>query len=87
MGTRAPHAEHFIKKEASHKHVVFLLNKARCASAAKEGPETAARTCTCRARRGGRERSEKGEGETQTSAASAIQLVRVIPRKQGRARR
>uniref|UniRef100_A0A7S4BJ68 Nucleolar GTP-binding protein 2 n=1 Tax=Chrysotila carterae TaxID=13221 RepID=A0A7S4BJ68_CHRCT len=27
MGTRAPHAEHFIKKEASHKHVVFLLNK------------------------------------------------------------
>ena len=27
LGTRAPHAEAFIKKEASHKHLVFLLNK------------------------------------------------------------
>ena len=27
LGTRAPHAETFIKKEASHKHLVFLLNK------------------------------------------------------------
>jgi nuclear GTP-binding protein len=27
MGTRAPHAEAFLKKEASHKHLVFLLNK------------------------------------------------------------
>lgn len=27
MGTRAPHAESFLKKEASHKHLVFLLNK------------------------------------------------------------
>ena len=27
LGTRAPHAEGFIKKEANHKHLVFLLNK------------------------------------------------------------
>ena len=27
MGTRAPHAEAFLKKEARHKHLVFLLNK------------------------------------------------------------
>ena len=27
LGTRAPHAEAFIKKEAGHKHLVFLLNK------------------------------------------------------------
>ena len=27
MGTRAPHAEAFIKKEANHKHIIFLLNK------------------------------------------------------------
>ena len=27
MGTRAPHAEGFLRKEASHKHLVFLLNK------------------------------------------------------------
>ena len=27
LGTRAPHAESFLKKEASHKHLVFLLNK------------------------------------------------------------
>ena len=27
LGTRAPHAEAFLKKEASHKHLVFLLNK------------------------------------------------------------
>jgi nuclear GTP-binding protein len=27
LGTRAPHAESFIKKEANHKHLVFLLNK------------------------------------------------------------
>ncbi len=27
LGTRAPHAEAFIRKEASHKHLIFLLNK------------------------------------------------------------
>jgi len=27
LGTRAPHAEAFIKKEANHKHLIFLLNK------------------------------------------------------------
>ena len=27
MGTRAPHAEGFLKKEGKHKHLVFLLNK------------------------------------------------------------
>jgi len=27
LGTRAPHAEAFIRKEANHKHLVFLLNK------------------------------------------------------------
>ena len=27
LGTRAPHAESFLKKEANHKHLVFLLNK------------------------------------------------------------
>ena len=27
IGTRCPHAEAFLKKEAKHKHLVFLLNK------------------------------------------------------------
>jgi len=27
LGTRAPHAESFIKKEANHKHLIFVLNK------------------------------------------------------------
>jgi nuclear GTP-binding protein len=27
MGTRAPHAEAFLKREAKHKHLVFVLNK------------------------------------------------------------
>ena len=31
IGTRCPHAEAFLKKEAKHKHLVLLLNK--CAAA------------------------------------------------------
>ena len=27
LGTRAPHAEEFLRREAKHKHLVFVLNK------------------------------------------------------------